>query len=117
VESFELSPTNSECDAILPFWWIEKYLPTNLLGIPEEVHFLKCQNYSEAQANEFSIAINTNILDYPEAMVIGARIWISNILDTEWGQNLLCIPVMAWTMVEGYTVRDYHANTDRRGLP
>jgi hypothetical protein len=28
-----------------------------------------------------------------------------------------CISVMAWTMVEGYTVRDYYSGADRGGLP
>jgi hypothetical protein len=28
VESFEITPIDSECDVILPFWWIAKHPPS-----------------------------------------------------------------------------------------
>jgi hypothetical protein len=35
---------------------------------------------------------NVGILSLASRLGLGAGICISNILDTEWGQNLLCIP-------------------------
>jgi hypothetical protein len=72
VESFEIGPTDDECDAILPFWWIAKHAPANLLGEPHEVRFEQCLNCTEASANEFNIRYDSDIADHPEAMVIGS---------------------------------------------
>jgi hypothetical protein len=71
VESFEIGPTDNECDAILPFWWIVKYLPLNLLSNPEHIWFVQCQNYTEARSNEFSLQMDSNKLDHVEAKEIG----------------------------------------------
>jgi hypothetical protein len=35
VESFEITPTDSECDMILPFWWIAKHPPSKPYGPPK----------------------------------------------------------------------------------
>jgi hypothetical protein len=72
VECLEIWPTYSECDAILPFWWIAKHAPSNLLSDPENMRFVQCNNCTEAISNEFSLQIDSNILDHPEAMVIGS---------------------------------------------
>jgi hypothetical protein len=72
VESFEIGPTDNECDAILPFWWIVKHPPLNLLRNPENIQFVQCQNCTEASSNEFSLQMDSNILDHLVAMVIGS---------------------------------------------
>jgi hypothetical protein len=71
VESFEIGPTNDECDPILPFWWIAKHAPANLLGEPHEVRFEQCLNCTETSSNEFNIRYDSDMVDHPEAMVIG----------------------------------------------
>jgi hypothetical protein len=72
VESFEIGPTDNECDGILPFWWIVKHPQSNLPSNPENIRFVQCQNCTEASLNEFSLQMDSNILDHLEAMVIGS---------------------------------------------
>jgi hypothetical protein len=72
VESFDIGLTDNECDTILPFWWIVKHPPSNLLSNPENIRFVQCQNCTEASLNEFRLQMDSNILDHPEAMVIGS---------------------------------------------
>jgi hypothetical protein len=72
VDSFEIQPIDDQCDAILPFWWISKHAPLNLLDEPEDVQFVQCRNCTEATANEFSLQLDLEITEYPEAMVIGS---------------------------------------------
>jgi hypothetical protein len=49
----------------------------------------KLENYSKS---EKKISNPVGILSLASRLGLGAGICISNILDTEWGQNLLCIP-------------------------
>jgi hypothetical protein len=72
VESFEIVPTDSECEAILPFWWIVKHAPSNLLDNPEKIRFEHCNNCTEAISTKFSLYTDSNILYHPEPMVIGS---------------------------------------------
>jgi hypothetical protein len=72
VERFEICPTDGDCDAILPFWWIAKHAPSNLLGRPEDVRFVHFKNYTQLNASEFSLDIDLEILKHPEARVIGS---------------------------------------------
>jgi hypothetical protein len=72
VEAFEIRLINNECDASLPIWWMVKHPPSHLLSYPENIRFLQCQNCTEASSNEFSLQIDSNLLDHPEAMVIAS---------------------------------------------
>jgi hypothetical protein len=54
VESFEIGPTDNECDASLPFWWIVKLPLSNLLSNPYNIRFVHCQNYTKSSSNDFS---------------------------------------------------------------
>jgi hypothetical protein len=51
VESFEIGPTDDECDAILPFWWIAIRALANRLGKPHEFRFEQYRTCTEALAN------------------------------------------------------------------
>jgi hypothetical protein len=46
VESFEISPMDSEYDVILPFWWIAKHPPSKTYGPPEHIRS-RCKNYTK----------------------------------------------------------------------
>jgi hypothetical protein len=72
VESFEIGATDNECDAILPLWWIVKHPPSKLLSNPVNIRFVQCQHCTKASLNEFSLQMDSNILDHPEAIVIGS---------------------------------------------
>jgi hypothetical protein len=72
VESFEIGPTDSECDPILLFWRIPKHALWNLLRNPEDIRFVQHNNSTEAILNEFSLSIDLNLRNHPEAMVIGS---------------------------------------------
>jgi hypothetical protein len=72
IEFFKIGGTDSEWDAILPFWWRAKYALSNLLGNPENIRFGQCNNCTEAISNQFSLQIDSNILNHPEAVVIGS---------------------------------------------
>jgi hypothetical protein len=39
MDSFEIGLTSSDCDVILPFWWIAKYPPSRPYGLPNEILF------------------------------------------------------------------------------
>jgi hypothetical protein len=54
VESFEITPTDSECDVILPFWWIAKHPPSKLYGPPENICF-PCKNCTKEKPDEFRV--------------------------------------------------------------
>jgi hypothetical protein len=43
VEFFELTPTDSECDVIVPFWWMAKDPPSKPYGPLETIRFT-CKN-------------------------------------------------------------------------
>jgi hypothetical protein len=72
VESFDIGLTHTECDPILPFWWIAKHALSNRLGDPENIRFVKCNKCTEPISKKFSLQIDSNILDHPEAIVIGS---------------------------------------------
>jgi hypothetical protein len=72
VESFGVGRIDNECDAILQFWWIVKHPLSNLLSSSENIRFVQYQNCTEASSNEFRLQMDSNILDYTEAIVIGS---------------------------------------------
>jgi hypothetical protein len=72
LESVEIGLTDNEYDPILTFWWIVKYPPSNLLSTPENIHFVQYQNYTETSSHEFTLQMDSHILDYPKAIVIGS---------------------------------------------
>jgi hypothetical protein len=71
VESFYITPMEPECDVILPFWWIAKHPPSKPYGLPENIRF-PCKNCTKEKADKFSLEYDTEILDHPEALVVGS---------------------------------------------
>jgi hypothetical protein len=71
VESFYITPMEPGCDIILPFWWISKHPPSTPYGLPENIRFL-CNNCTMEKADQFSLEYYTEILDHPEAIVVGS---------------------------------------------
>jgi hypothetical protein len=71
VESFEIGPTYSECDIIVPFWWITKQPPSKPYGSPDNIRF-HCKNCTKEKADEFSIEYDNKILHHREALVVGS---------------------------------------------
>jgi hypothetical protein len=72
VDRFEIGPTKYVCDAILAFWWIAKYSAPDILRNPHELQFEQCLTCTEASAKEFNLPDDSEIVDYPEAMVLGS---------------------------------------------
>jgi hypothetical protein len=72
VDSFEIGPPSSDCDAILPFWWIAKHPPNRLYGSADDILFNQCKNCTRDPALKFSLEMDSGVLGYPEALVIGS---------------------------------------------
>jgi hypothetical protein len=71
VESFEITPTDLECDVILPFWWIAKHPPSKPYGPPENIRF-PCKNCTKEKADEFSVEYDNKVMHHSEALVVGS---------------------------------------------
>jgi hypothetical protein len=72
VDSFEIGPTSSDCDAILPFWWIAKHPPNRPYGSADDIRFNQCKNCTRDQAIKFSPEMDSGVLGHPEVLVIGS---------------------------------------------
>jgi hypothetical protein len=70
IDSFDVDPTDSECDATLPFWWIAKHQPNYAYGPSEGIRFNQCRNCSKEQVEELSLNPDSQILEHPEALMI-----------------------------------------------
>jgi hypothetical protein len=71
VESFEISPTDLECDVILPFWWIAKHPPSKPYGPLENIRFPR-KNCTKEKAAEFSVKYDNEVMDHHEPLVVGS---------------------------------------------
>jgi hypothetical protein len=71
VESFYITPMKPECDVILPFWWIAKHPPSKPYRLPKNIRF-PCKNCTKEKADKFSLEYDTEIVDHPEALVVGS---------------------------------------------
>jgi hypothetical protein len=78
MDLFEIGPTSSDCDVILPFWWIAKHPPSRPYGSPNEIRFNQCKSCLALNANEFSLEIDSDVLDNPEALIVGSISSIDN---------------------------------------
>jgi hypothetical protein len=70
MELFEVGSTDSGCSTILPFRWMAKHPPQNADKSADKVRFNKCENCTEATANEFSLVMDPEVLKHGEALVI-----------------------------------------------
>jgi hypothetical protein len=74
AESFEVAPLDSDCDVILPYWWMAKHQPCNMWAERGNISFTtpRCtEKYTKAGASTFSLKIDKRILSHPEASIIG----------------------------------------------
>jgi hypothetical protein len=75
LAAFEIAPIEEDCDIILPYWWLAKHEPQNFwLDNSSTVEFSSphCkENCTKHKAKEFSLEINNDVTDHPEAMIIG----------------------------------------------
>jgi hypothetical protein len=74
AESFEVAPLDSDCDVILPYWWLAKHQPCNIWAERANISFttLRCtEKCTKAQASTFPLRIDKRILTHPEASIIG----------------------------------------------
>jgi hypothetical protein len=78
MDSFEIGPTSSDYDMILPFWWMAKHPPSRPYSSPNEIQFNQCTGCSAQNANDFSLEIHSNVLDNPEALIVGSIFSIDN---------------------------------------
>jgi hypothetical protein len=69
VESFDITQTDSECDVILPLWWIASHPPSKPSRPPSNIHFL-CKNCTKETADEFSIEYDNKLMHHHEALVV-----------------------------------------------
>jgi hypothetical protein len=74
AESFEVAPLDSDCDIILPYWWMAKHQPYNMWAEWGNISFTTLR-YTEkctrAHASAFPLRIDKRILTHLEASVIG----------------------------------------------
>jgi hypothetical protein len=73
-ETFEVAPLDSDCDVILPYWWMAKHQPCNLWGQGNEITFTTphcLEKCTKANADAFSVKVDKRVLDHSEALVIG----------------------------------------------
>jgi hypothetical protein len=74
AECFEVAPLDSECDAILPFWWMAQHQPLGLWEGPGCVSFTsdKCQKHcQEAPADQFTLEYDEGILHTKDPAAVG----------------------------------------------
>jgi hypothetical protein len=71
VESFEITPTDSDYAVILPFWWIAKHLRTKPYGPRQNIHF-PCKNCTNEKPDEISIEYDNKVIYHPEALIVGS---------------------------------------------
>jgi hypothetical protein len=74
AESFEVAPLDSDCDIILPYWWMAKHQPCNMWAERGNISFTtpRCtEECTKAQASAFPLRIDKRILTHPEASIIG----------------------------------------------
>jgi hypothetical protein len=72
-ESFEVTPLDSNCDVILPYWCMAKHQLCNMWAERGNIAFttpIYTEKYTKAQASIFSIKVEKRILHYPEALMI-----------------------------------------------
>jgi hypothetical protein len=65
---------DSDCDIILPYWWIAKHQPCNIYAEWGNILFTtpECtEKCTKAQASVFPLRIDKRILTHPEASIIG----------------------------------------------
>jgi hypothetical protein len=46
--------------------------PTNLLSNPEDLRFIQYHNWTRATANEYSLQLDSHVVDHPDAVVFGS---------------------------------------------
>jgi hypothetical protein len=74
AESFEVAPLDSDCDIILPYWWMAKHQPCNMWAERGNISFTTphcIEKCTKAQASAFPLRIDKTILTHPEASIIG----------------------------------------------
>jgi hypothetical protein len=71
VESFYITQMEPQCDVILPLWWIAKHPPSKPYRLPEHIRF-PCKNCVKEKSDKFTPEYDTEILDHPEALVVGS---------------------------------------------
>jgi hypothetical protein len=74
AESFEIAPLDSNCDIILPYWWMAKHQPCNMWAERGNISFTTLrytEKCTKAQASVFPLRIDKRILTHPEASIIG----------------------------------------------
>jgi hypothetical protein len=73
AESFEVTPLDSDCDVILPYWWMVKHQPCNMWAERSNISFTTpyyTEKYTKAGASTFSLKIDKRVLSHPEAAII-----------------------------------------------
>jgi hypothetical protein len=70
VESFEITPTDSAYEVILPLWGLAKHPHPKLYRPPENIRF-PFKNCTKERANEFSVEYDNKVMHQPEALVVG----------------------------------------------
>jgi hypothetical protein len=74
AESFEVIPLDSDCDIILPYWWMAKHQPCNMLAERGNISFTTpccTEKCTKAGASIFSLKVDIRVLSQPEASIIG----------------------------------------------
>jgi hypothetical protein len=74
AESFEVAPLDSDCDVILPYWWMTKHQPCNMWAERGNISFTTTcctEKYTKAGASIFSLKVDKRVLSHLEASIIG----------------------------------------------
>jgi hypothetical protein len=65
---------DGDLDVILHFWWIAKYVPSNLIGRLEDIRFIQFKNRRDFNISKFTIYIEPEILKYLESMIVQSSV-------------------------------------------
>jgi hypothetical protein len=72
-ETFEVGPLDSDCDDILPYWWVAKHQPCNLWEQGDNISFTtpRCsETCIKANTSAFSPKVDKCVLNHREALAI-----------------------------------------------
>jgi hypothetical protein len=69
VDLFEIRPTSSNGEAILPCWWIVEHPSLRPYGPPDDIQFTECKGCSAQNANELSLDLRFRF-NNPRASII-----------------------------------------------
>ena len=99
AEVFECTPLDANVDIILPWWWMAKHKPNELFGKIEDIRFESefCKKHcTHKKAKEFDIDWDEEVLDHPEAMIVGFIAGKEEPQEEEKKSGLSLIPERFW---------------------